>query len=278
MNQTTRITASPTLQRARGCAEVTVGTREGRTVLRRLYQQGCAKALLPRTHSAKPEAVIVNTSGGLTGGDRLDYRFEAEAGAGLTVTTQAAERVYRASAGEARVVTGLHLGAGADLAWLPQETILFEGGALRRTLDVEMAEGARLTAIESIVFGRAAMGETVTHGALNDQWRIRHEGRLIHAEALRATGDLARSMAGRATLRDTRAIATLVHVEAGAEDRLDEARGIIAQFEGTSAAATAKPGLLIARFAAPDAAPLRKALIRFLMAFRRETLPRVWSF
>ncbi len=275
MNQNTQI--APELQRARGTAEVTMGVRDDRPALRRLYQQGCAKALMPRTYSATPEAVIVNTSGGLTGGDFLNYRFETEACARLSVTTQAAERVYRASRGEARVATQLHLAPGSVMAWLPQETILFEGAALRRTLDVHMAADARLTAIESLVFGRAAMGETVTQGSLSDQWRIHRGGRLVHAEAIRAKGDLARAMAGRATLWQTRAIATLVHAEDGAEERLDQARAILAQTEGNAAAATAKPGLLIARFAATDAAPLRKALIRFLMAFRREALPRVWS-
>lgn len=278
MNQTTRITRpSPELQRARGRAEVTVGVRDERTVLRRLYQQGCAKALLPRTYSPTPEAVIVNTSGGLTGGDRMDYAFAAEDHARLTLTTQAAERVYRASAGVARVATRLHLGEGAALAWLPQETIVFDGGALHRTLEVDMPREASLTAIETLVFGRAAMGESVTHGSLSDQWRIRRAGRLVHAEALHARGDLARILAGRATLEGLRAISTLVHVAPGADDRLEEARALIAQLEGIHAAATVKPGLLIARFAASDAAPLRKALIRFLMAFRREALPRVWS-
>lgn len=272
----------PSLQRARGRAEVTMARRAGQPALRRLFQQGCAKALLPRVHAPTPEAVIVNTSGGLTGGDRLDFRFEAEDGAGLTVTTQAAERIYRGREQTrdtaAQVETRLRAGREATLSWLPQETIFFDGGALARTLEIDLAETARLFALETLVFGRAAMGESVSRGYLSDQWRIRRAGKLIHAEALHATGDLARTLAGRATFAGLRATATLVQAAPGAEEGLDHARAILAPDPDVLAAISAKPGLLIARFAAPDAAPLRKSLIRFLMAFRREALPRVWSF
>ncbi len=267
----------PPLQRARGRAEVAVSLRGGRIRLDRLFQQGCAKAILPRTHGPVPEAVLINTAGGVTGGDRIDWALAAGPGAALTATTQAAERVYRSLGGAARIETRLALGPGAALDWLPQETILFEAGRLERRLEVEMAGDARLTALETLVLGRAAMGETVTSGAISDQWRIRRDGRLVHAEALHAAGDLARATAGPATLRGARALATLVHVAPGAETRLDAARALLADLDGVTAAASAKPGILILRFLAPSAQPLRAALIRFLMAFRAAPLPRVWS-
>ncbi len=171
-----------------------------------------------------PEAVLINTSGGVTGGDRLQWRLEAGAGAALVVTTQAAERVYRSTGGEARIETRLVAGPGATLEWLPQETILFDAGRLDRRLEVDLAADASVTLLESIVLGRAAMGEQVMSGALSDQWRIRRGGRLVHAEALRAEGDLARAAAGAATLAGGRAFATLVHLAPGAEARLDAAR------------------------------------------------------
>jgi urease accessory protein len=267
--------SEPALQRARGRAEVAVAVRRGATRLVRLYQQGCAKALLPRSHGPTPEAVLINTAGGVTGGDRLDYALEAGDGARLTGTTQAAERVYRAISGEAGIATRLTLGAGAALAWLPQETIVFRGGRLARRLEVDMAEDARLVALESVVLGRTAMGEIVTAGALNDQWRIRRGGRLVHAEALRLEGDLAAAAAGPATLAGARAFATLVFAEPGADARIDRARTLLADAR-VQAAATAKPDLLIARFIG-DAAPLRAALIRFLIGFRGQPMPRVWK-
>lgn len=262
------------LQRARGRAEVAVSRRGGQVRLDRLFQQGCCKALLPRRHGGPPEAVLINTSGGATGGDRLDYRLGAGDGATLVATTQAAERIYRSTGGAAEIGVGLDLGAGAVLDWLPQETILFDGARLDRRLVVEMAEDARLTALETVVLGRAAMGETLTGGALSDQWRIRRAGRLVHAEALRITPG---ALAGTATLGGARALATLVHVAPEAEARRDAARALLADLAGVEAAASARDGVLVLRFLAADNAPLRAALIRFLMAFRAGPLPRVWS-
>jgi urease accessory protein len=267
----------PGLQRARGRAEVAVSLRSGRIRLDRLYQQGCARALLPNTHGPVPEAVLINTSGGVTGGDRLAWTMTAGAGAALTVTTQAAERIYRAAAGAARIDTRLAVGPGASLDWLPQETILFDAARLERRLEADLVPDASLIALETIVLGRAAMGERVLTGALSDQWRIRRAGRLVHAEALFAEGDLARAVAGPATLAGARAFATLILAAPGTEARLDAARGLLAGLAQVTAAATAKPDLLILRFLAPDAQPLRAALIRFLMRFRPSPLPRVWS-
>ena len=267
----------PRLQRARGRAEVAVSHRGGRIRLDRLVQEGCGKALMPRTHGATPEVVLVNTSGGVTGGDRIDWRLTAGDGAALVATTQAAERIYRSSGGAGCIETRLSLGAGAALDWLPQETILFEGARLDRRLEVEMAADARLLALETIVLGRAAMGERVATGLLSDQWRIRRGGRLVHAEAVHAEGDLRAATAGPATLRGGRSFATLLLAAPGAADRLDAARALLDGPEGFEAAATAKPDLLLVRFVAAEARPLHAALARFLMAFRSQPLPRVWS-
>lgn len=265
------------LQRARGRAEVAVSWRDGRVRLDRLLQQGCAKALLPNVHGPTPEVVLLNTAGGLAGGDRIDLALSAGPGAALVVTTQAAERVYRAASGTARVTARLTLGAGATLDWLPQETILFDAGRLERRLEADMAADARLTLLETLVLGRAAMGETVRTGHFADHWRVRRAGRLVHAEALRLTGDLARAASGPATLGGARALATLVHLAPDAEARLAPARALLAGLAGVQAAASLREGVLILRFLAPGHAPLRAALTIFLAAFRGVPPPRVWS-
>ncbi len=265
------------LQRARGRAEIALHLQDGAVRLQRLYQEGCAKAILPRTHGGGPEAVLINTAGGLTGGDRLHYAITLGARASLTATTQAAERVYRAAGGTARLTVALTLGPEAVLDWLPQETILFDGGRIERRIDADMPIDARLSLLECLVLGRAAMGETVTSGHFADHWRIRRGGRLVHAEALRLTGDSARAGGGRATLGGARALATFVHVAPDAEARLAEARALLADLPDVEAAASARGGVLVLRMLAPDHAPMRRALARFLTAFRARPLPRVWS-
>lgn len=261
---------SENMQRAKGCAEVGFGARG----LKHLYQSGCSKALLPKSFQSTPEAVFINTSGGVTGGDRLHYSAWVEDGARLNVTTQAAERIYRATTGKAVITNTLTLGENCHLDWVPQETILFENSALKRQLNVTMAESASLLALETLVLGRKAMGETLHSATLSDQWRIRRGDRLIYADALRFNAPHLQTQSA-ATLNGNRALATIVIVASETEDRLQFARSLL-PFPDVEAAASAWNGILTLRFLAPDAQPLRKALISFLTQFRGRDLPRVW--
>ena len=139
-----------------------------------------------------------------------------------------------------------------------------------------MAPDARLLALETLVLGRAARGETVATGAVSDQWRIRRGGRLVHAEALRLDGDVVAATAGAATLAGGRALATLVAV-APERRALEAARRALEGLDAVTAAASAKgEGVLVVRMLAGEAQALRAGLIRFLMAFRDAPLPRVW--
>lgn len=262
---------SENLQRAKGRAEV----RFGAYGLQHLYQNGCAKVLLPRNFLPTPEAVIINTSGGVTGGDRLEYAAAVEAGAALTVTTQAAERVYKASSGVAGISNNLNIAEESRIEWLPQETILFEGSALKRQLNVEMGASSVLLAVETLVLGRKAMGETLQDASISDQWRIRRGGRMTYADGVRIAPPVTSMVSSGATLNGNRALSTLVYVAPDAEDRISQARALLS-FDGVEAAASAWNGIMSVRFLALDAQPLRSALISFLTEFRGGDLPRVW--
>lgn len=261
-----------THQRVHGHAAVTLGPG-GR--LRDLRQSGAAKAMLPRMHGAAPEVVFLNTAGGITGGDRLDYRLTLGADVTAVGTTQTAERAYRSAGGHGSVRTGLHVGEGATLHWLPQELILFEGAALRRDLDVEMAPSAEVVLLETLVLGRAAMGETLADIHLRDRRRVRRGGRIEMLEAVHLDApDLAR--AGAAGLNGARALATLTLFAPDAEDRLAPLRAALPPDGPVRAAASAWNGRLTARFAAPEAFPLRRAVARAVATVTRGPLPRVW--
>ncbi|MDB5447547.1 MAG: ureD, partial [Phenylobacterium sp.] len=241
--------------------------------LDRLYQDGCAKIRLPRDAAAHGlEAVLINTAGGLTGGDRLAWRVEAGAGAALTLTTQACERIYRASADRAEVAVRLVAEAGARIDWLPQETILFDRAALARTFDVDLAAGARLLAVEAVVLGRTAMGERVCSGLLRDRWRVRRDGRLVFADDLRFEGDIAALTARAPVLSGACAFASLVLVAQDAERDLERVRAAL----GPCGGASAFEGKLFARVVAREGLALRRALVPAIEALRGEALPRVW--
>ncbi|MEM7240844.1 MAG: urease accessory protein UreD, partial [Pseudomonadota bacterium] len=170
------------LQRARGRGRLHFGCKEDRTVLRDLHQSGCLKLMLPRNHHPVPDAVMINTAGGLTGGDRLDLDIGLDAGAKLRVATQTAERIYKSTGDTAHVKLRFDLDAQAALDWLAQETILFDGGRVDRSIEVDMDASASLLLVEPIVLGRLAMGETVHSGLLHDHWRVKRAGKLCFAD------------------------------------------------------------------------------------------------
>lgn len=259
------------MQRARGTIRASFKRRGAATVVDRLYQQGSAKLRLPRAPGC--EAVLLNTAGGVTGGDAFSAALAAAPGTMLTVTTQTAERLYRTTGDDGRIDNALTLGAGARVDWLPQETILFEGARLRRTLRIEMAEDATLLAIEPLVLGRAAMGETVTRGFLSDAWRVYRGGTLVYADAARLSGDIRAALAPRAATGGAIASAALLYVAPDAPDRLAALRATL----GRKGGASAWNGLIAARIVADNGRVLRRVLAAATGALRAAPLPRVWS-
>ena len=166
----------------------------------------------------------------------------------------------------------LNAGAGASLSWLPQESIVFDGASLARSIEADIAGDARFLAVESLILGREASGETVRHASLRDRWRIRRDGKLIFAEDLTFDGTPPMTAAA---LDGSRAFATVLLVDAQAEQYVDEVRLEI----GSSGSASAWSGKLVARLCAKDGLALRKALIAALTVLTGETaLPKSWFF
>ncbi len=257
-------------QRSDGRAHVAFRAQGGQPRLSELAQRGSAKAIVLDGR----ETVFLNTSGGLTGGDRLDYQLTLGDGLRMTATTQTAERVYRSTSGQAQISVGLDVGAGAHLDWLPQETILFDCARARRRTEITLGEGATCLMAETIVLGRAAMGERVETLDFHD-WRLVQRGTLpMHLEALRLTD--ARLRAGAAGLGDARALATVVLVAPDAPDRLEAVRAVLTQAD-VRAAASSLPGRLVVRLLARDNWPLRRQMVDILTLLRRAPLPRVWQ-
>lgn len=276
---------SAPLQRARGHARVGFVQRQINgamaTRLGDLFQDGACKVRLPRVHDdGGPVAVLINTAGGITGGDELLYEATWGAGTRATLTSQAAERIYRRSHGVGRIVNRLTIGAGAVAHWLPQETIIFDRAALGRRLDIDMATDASLIAVEAIVLGRTAMGEEVRDIRLDDQWRLRRGGRLVYADALRLDGDSFTVLQGGATGGGARAFASLLVAEAAAADRLDAVRDLIAArlaAGGGEGGASAFDGLLSIRLMTQDGRALRAIVEPLVEHLTGQALPRAWS-
>ncbi|UFN48147.1 urease accessory protein UreD [Roseomonas sp. OT10] len=264
-------------QRSHGTVVLRFGLVGPRTALRHLDQAAPARALFPDPEPGElPVAALVNTAGGLAGGDSLRLSVAVEAGAAATATSPAAEKIYRSLGDTTEVANRLSLGEGALLEWLPQETILFDGARLRRRTEADLAPGARLLAAEMLVFGRAARGERFARGRLLDSWRLRRGGRLLWADALRLD-DPAAALAAPFGLHGGGALATLLLAAPDAAAHLP----LLREAAGPLGAATLpRDGLLLARWLGPATA-LRAAVGQAIIALRAAEgraprLPRLW--
>lgn len=268
--------AAPPLQRAVGDARLVVRSVDGLTRLADLYQQGAAKIRFPAGEGVSFEAVLINTAGGLTGGDRLAVSVRVGDGADAVIATQACEKIYRAESGQAFVENTVSVGAGGRCDWLPQETILFDGAGLKRRLRVALAADSRFLAVEALVLGRSAFGETINTLALHDHIAISRAGRLIYADALSLSGASFEALNRRARGGGAGGMASVLYAAPDADARLDAARGYLASCRSETAA-SAWNGLLVMRFMAATAADLRHDLMSVMTAWRGRDMPRAWS-
>lgn len=260
--------------RARGAAHLRLKRRDGATHIADLRMSGSSKLLFPR--GSDMTAVVLNTSGGVTGGDRFRLRLTLDPGTQASVTAQAAERLYRAQPGpRGTIANRLTVGAGARLNWLPQETIVFDGSAAQRTFVADLAPDAELLAVEPLVFGRHASGEHVEDAAFRDRWTVRRDGRLIFADRLQLDGpvrDLLTKVAGGAG-----AMASILLTGPRADGLLTRLRALLDTADMPAAANLIQTGLLFARIFAPCGFTLRKALVPALETLSGRPLPRPWA-
>ena len=271
-------------QRVNGSARIAFVASDGCSRLADLYQRAPCRVLFPNVEPTDPpQAVLLTTSGGLTGGDRLRVDIRARTGSHATLTTQAAEKIYRALPDEGNANIDVHIDAasGACIEWLAQETIVFDGARLRRGFSADMAADARLLAVESLVLGRAAMNETLRRGYVHDSWRIRRDDRLVFADALHLDGDIAGQRTMPFGFADATACGTLVYAAPEAPSLLDYARACSRE-HALVAHVTTREHLLIVRFLARHAVDLRAAIISLTGAIREAALgrsrrlPQVW--
>jgi urease accessory protein len=263
---------SPPLPRSFGAIDLEFRSTAGVTRAHRMYQAGVMRVRFPNGPGA-PEAVLINTAGGLTGGDCVTMGVEMGEGTSAIVTTQAHEKVYKSSGGTVSMIASLKVGGGAGLEWLPQPTILFDRAMLARETHVELAGSADFLGVEAVIFGRTAMGEVMETGALSDHWSIRRDGRLIHADRFTLDGAVAAGLSRMSVLAGSAAMATIRHVSVHAAAKLDSIREAL----GEDGAASAWNGMLLARIVTKDGYQLSAALARVLTVLRGRPLSPVWN-
>ena len=253
---------------------VSVEAEGGVTRLVNLRQSGATKLIFPRQMTDSMEVILINTAGGVTGGDRFALQVDAAPGSHLTLTTQAAERAYRAQTGEVgHIATRLAVDAGARLDWLPQEMILFDGFALNRTLEIDLTGDAQVLMVEPLVFGRAAMGERLGDITLRDRIRIRRDGAPLYYDAVDLSGDFTTQFCRAALGNGAGAMASVVLVRPDAAARLPHVR---AALPATGGASLLADDVLVLRLLAEDSFMLRRALVPILEHLSNRNLPTSW--
>lgn len=258
--------------RATGRVAFSVNAADGVSRRARVHEDGSLRVRFP--NGPLLEAVTVNSAGGMTGGDRFDFDVTVGDGASLTMTTAAAEKVYRSLGPDTGISVTLVVGANGALRWLPQETILFDRARLSRRVEVDVAAGGKLLLAEAVVFGRAAMGEAIAQGKLIDRWRVRRDGKLVFAETLRLDGAISERLAERSVAAGGVAIATVMMIP-GEDAAIEAVRALEDKFAG-EVGISAWNSIAVARLCAADGAKLRHDLMLVLSAVDRHALPRLW--
>lgn len=263
------------MPRAQGTLDLVVKRREHTSVIGDLRQSGSLKALFPRVAGTALDAVFLNTAGGLTGGDRMQFAIRAGRDSSISVSSQAAERAYRAQAGQtARSDVTIKAATGSCVHWIPQETILFDGAALARRLRVELEQNATALIVEPVIFGREAMGENVNDLQFSDQWRVYRDDKLVFADAVRLMGDARSQLLHTAIAGGARAMATVLL--AGPKAALQNNLPLPLPLPPTAGASLITDEILLLRFLATDGYALRQDMIPVIEKLSGAPLPKVW--
>jgi urease accessory protein len=246
------------------------------SALSTLHEYGGYRIKCPSPRASVLEAVMINTGGGVVGGDRISIAATALAGSRLSLTTATAERLYRATGTPTSIEVTLTSEDDATLVWLPQSSIVYADAAVQRRITAEMTGSARLLIAETTGYGRTASGEAMHAGAFNDQWRIMRDGRLVFADATRLSGNVAATLARSAVAGGASITSLLICVAPDVEQRRDSVRTALSGHTVLSGVSTWN-GVLTVRLLGDRLDHIANALRAVVAALNIVPLPAAWT-
>ncbi|MDP1611321.1 MAG: urease accessory protein UreD [Sulfuritalea sp.] len=228
-------------------------------------------------------AIVLHPPAGIAGGDQLDIRTEADAGAHVLLTTPGAGKWYRSGGAQSSQQVHLKVGAGATAEWLPQESIVFSGAQARMRTAVDMEQGARFVGVETLCFGRRASGETFERGSLHLATDIRMGGKLLWRErgVIEGGSPLLHSPIGLAGFSVCGTV--LVAGREIAPETLRACRAVAASESGARCGVSVMPQLFVGRYLGHSAQAAREWFIelwqhlRPTIVGREAVVPRIWN-
>jgi urease accessory protein len=206
---------------------------------------------------------LLNPTGGVLGGDRLETRVDLGAGGHVCLSTPSATRVYRSAGSASRQHMTARVGAGARFEYMPDHAIPSPGARLIQSIDLELAPGASAIVCDAWSVGRPARGEAWLFDLLDSTMTVRDPEGLLFKDRLALHG--ARGWGGLGGTEGMAYVASVLCV-APAHPRLDGLAGAIgASLSSTSveshtgATALARGGVLV-RILAPSAPAMQRSI------------------
>jgi len=132
--------------------------------------------------------IIVHPPAGIAGGDELEITARLERNAHALPTTPGGSKRYRSAGPWARQQIAFHVGAGACLEWLPQETIVFDGALAALRTEVELEADACFIGWEITCWGRTGSGENFALGECRMRTLIQRDRKALWLERAKLDG------------------------------------------------------------------------------------------
>ena len=261
-----------TLERAAGTLKATIKGSENR--IGKLYQEGSSRLFFPENFSKTKECVVINTAGGITGGDKFESSIEATEGSSIVVTTQASEKVYKSSHGSAEVETTFFASKNSKLLWLPQDTILFSESDLSRKIIIRIEDTSELLAFDQIVLGRSAMGENIQESNFHDMWTIYNGDRLIYFDQSGWKNTVPLNCAG---LKGIKSYASFYYVGSKTKFYEEKLKRMKQVYKNVYLGTSLRNGCLLARMFGSDAKSIKDRVINLLREIWQLDTPNVWK-
>jgi urease accessory protein len=131
--------------------------------------------------------MMLNSGGGIVGGDRLLTTIDIGPGSSAVLTTASATKAYRTIGDPAQQQTIVTLDAGATLEYIPDHIIPHPGAAMHQSLCIGMAPRSRAIVYDAIAAGRIGRGERWAFRELTSELIIRRDSHPIFINRSRIT-------------------------------------------------------------------------------------------
>tara|TARA_A100001011_G_C14232161_1_gene809345 strand:- start:102 stop:1061 length:960 start_codon:yes stop_codon:yes gene_type:complete len=241
-------------------------------------EQGNLKARLIHNYDLNDELIIINTAGGLTSGDLNLNSLQIGSDISLNITTQSMEKIYNCKNLLAHAYTNIIVGPNSSISWMPLETIFFNGGKLRRRINIDLKTNSNFLGIETLIFGRKAMGEIVNSGELDDAWQIYKDNKLLYSDFNKIKGNINKKIFKSFVLKGNNIFCNIVYT--GKKIRIYEKK--ILSYANKSKyflGASVVNGVLLLKILAKDIMDIRDFLNDLIEIFGKNfNLPKIWRF